>query len=541
MPKYVFVTGGVMSSLGKGIVSSSIGKIFEAMGFEVTILKFDPYLNVDAGSQNPYQHGEVFVTDDGAETDLDLGHYERFLGKPLSKANNVTTGSLYQAVLAKERRGDFLGATVQIIPHLTQEIKSRIVQVGELTKSDIVIVEIGGTVGDIESQPFLEAIRQFGSEQKPEDVIYFHLTYVPLLRITGELKTKPTQHSVQELRRTGIKPHVIGCRSEVPISKDVRAKIALFCDVDLEHVYSLPDLDTVYKEPLYLDEQGLASQMAKLWNILPRQADLINWKKLVSTYMAPKNTVKIGMIGKYTKLSDAYLSVNEALKHAGIATENKVEIEWVDAETLTAPGEVEKLSKYDGLLVPGGFGYRGIEGKIEAARYARENKIPYLGLCLGLQVMTIEFARHVCGLKNANSTEFVPETPEPVVDTMASQKFITDKGGTMRLGSQPCVIEEGTLAYSIYNTNKIQERHRHRLEINNEYKPVLQEKGMVFSGINPTLNLVEIGEITNHPFMIGVQYHPEFKSRFETPHPLFLAFIKAASGFRNKKPEQKLI
>ncbi|HNW32176.1 MAG TPA: CTP synthase, partial [Caldisericia bacterium] len=297
----------------------------------------------------------------------------------------------------------------------------------------------------------------------------------------------------------------------------------------------------VYKEPLYLDEQGLASQMAKLWNILPRQADLINWKKLVSTYMAPKNTVKIGMIGKYTKLSDAYLSVNEALKHAGIATENKVEIEWVDAETLTAPGEVEKLSKYDGLLVPGGFGYRGIEGKIEAARYARENKIPYLGLCLGLQVMTIEFARHVCGLKNANSTEFVPETPEPVVDTMASQKFITDKGGTMRLGSQPCVIEEGTLAYSIYNTNKIQERHRHRLEINNEYKPVLQEKGMVFSGINPTLNLVEIGEITNHPFMIGVQYHPEFKSRFETPHPLFLAFIKAASGFRNKKPEQKLI
>ena len=541
MPKYVFVTGGVMSSLGKGIVSSSIGKIFEAMGFEVTILKFDPYLNVDAGSQNPYQHGEVFVTDDGAETDLDLGHYERFLGKPLSKANNVTTGSLYQAVLAKERRGDFLGATVQIIPHLTQEIKSRIVQVGELTKSDIVIVEIGGTVGDIESQPFLEAIRQFGSEQKPEDVIYFHLTYVPLLRITGELKTKPTQHSVQELRRTGIKPHVIGCRSEVPISKDVRAKIALFCDVDLEHVYSLPDLDTVYKEPLYLDEQGLASQMAKLWNILPRQADLTNWKKLVNTYMAPKNTVKIGMIGKYTKLSDAYLSVNEALKHAGIATENKVEIEWVDAETLTTPGEVEKLSKYNGLLVPGGFGYRGIEGKIEAARYARENKVPYLGLCLGLQVMTIEFARHVCGLKNANSTEFVPETPEPVVDTMASQKFITDKGGTMRLGSQPCVIEEGTLAYSIYNTNRIQERHRHRLEINNEYKPLLQEKGMVFSGINPTLNLVEIGEITNHPFMIGVQYHPEFKSRFEAPHPLFLAFIKAASGFRNKKPEQKLI
>lgn len=541
MPKYVFVTGGVMSSLGKGIVSSSIGKIFEARGFEVTILKFDPYLNVDAGSQNPYQHGEVFVTDDGAETDLDLGHYERFLGKSLSKANNVTTGSLYQAVLAKERRGDFLGATVQIIPHLTQEIKSRIVQVGKLTKSDIVIVEIGGTVGDIESQPFLEAIRQFGSEQKPEDVIYFHLTYVPLLRITGELKTKPTQHSVQELRRTGIKPHVIGCRSEVPISKDVRAKVALFCDVDLEHVYSLPDLDTVYKEPLYLDEQGLASQMAKLWNILPRQADLTNWKKLVDTYMTPKNTVKIGMIGKYTKLSDAYLSVNEALKHAGIATENKVEIEWVDAETLTTPGEVEKLSKYDGLLVPGGFGYRGIEGKIEAARYARENKVPYLGLCLGLQIMTIEFARHVCGLKNANSTEFVPETPEPVVDTMANQKFITDKGGTMRLGAQPCAIEEGTLAYSVYGTNRIQERHRHRLEINNEYKAMLQEKGMIFSGINPTLNLVEIGEISNHPFMIGVQYHPEFKSRFEAPHPLFLAFIKAASGSRNKKPEQKLI
>lgn len=541
MPKYVFVTGGVMSSLGKGIVSSSLGRILIARGISVTVLKFDPYLNVDAGSQNPYQHGEVFVTDDGAETDLDLGHYERFLGIPLSKANNVTTGSLYQSLLSKERKGDFLGATVQIIPHLTQEIKSRIASLGESTKADVVIVEIGGTVGDIESQPFLEAIRQFGAEQKPEDCVYFHLTYVPLLRITGELKTKPTQHSVQELRRIGIKPDIIGCRCEMPVTKDVRSKVALFCDVHVDHVYSLPDLDTVYKVPAYLEEQGLANQLARLWNILPRQADLTEWKAMVESLLTNQKVVKIGMIGKYSKLTDAYLSVNEALKHGGIATGNKVQIEWVEAEKLVGnPEELAKLKNFDGILVPGGFGYRGIEGKIDAVKYARENNIPYLGLCLGLQMMVIEYARNVCGLKEANSTEFIPESPMPVIDTMAAQKFITDKGGTMRLGAQPCVITEGTLAHQIYGLDKISERHRHRYEVNNEYKSLLEEKGMCFSGINPTLNLVEIGEIPHHPFMIGVQYHPEFKSRPMEPHPLFVSFIRAAANYRDIGPQQKL-
>lgn len=540
MPKYLFVTGGVMSSLGKGIVSSSLGKIFSARGYEVTILKFDPYLNVDAGSQNPYQHGEVFVTDDGAETDLDLGHYERFLGKSLSRANNVTTGSLYQSVLSKERRGDFLGATVQIIPHLTSEIKSRIMSLGEQTNSDIVIVEIGGTVGDIESQPFLEAIRQFGSERKPEDVIYFHLTYVPLLKTTQELKTKPTQHSVQELRRIGVTPTVIGCRCEVPVTKDVRSKVALFCDVGLEHVYSLPDLDNIYKVPIYMEEQGIADEMAKLWNQLPRSGDISNWRDLVGRMQCETKIVKIGMIGKYTKLTDAYLSVNEALKHGGVATGNKVQIEWVDAETLTQPGETEKLSKFHGLLTPGGFGYRGIEGKIEAAKFARTTNTPYLGLCLGLQIMVIEFARNICHLSQANSTEFVPETPEPVIDTMASQKFVVDKGGTMRLGAQPCVIAEGTLAHRIYKRDKTMERHRHRFEVNNEFKQILEDHGMVFSGMNPTLNLVEIGENPNHPFMIGVQFHPEFKSRLDDPHPLFVEFIRAAAAKRDSQPEGKL-
>jgi len=541
MPKFVFVTGGVMSSLGKGIFSSSLGKLFSARGYEVTVLKFDPYLNVDAGSQNPFQHGEVFVTDDGAETDLDLGHYERFLGKNLGKANNVTTGSLYQSVLAKERRGDFLGATVQIIPHLTQEIKSRILQLTEQSHADITIVEIGGTVGDIESQPFLEAIRQFGAERRPEDVVYFHLTHVPLLRITGELKTKPTQHSVQELRRIGIKPDMIGCRCEVPVTKDVRAKVALFCDVDVEHVYSIPDLDSIYKVPLYIEEQNVTNEMAKLFQMLPRSVDLTAWKQMVDGLQNQSGILKIGLVGKYTKLNDAYLSVNEALKHASPHSGNKIEIEWVNAEDLTQPNGIDVLKKYHGLLIPGGFGYRGIEGKIIAANYARENNVPYLGLCLGMQVMVIEFARTICGLKQANSTEFVPETPEPVIDTMADQKYVTDKGGTMRLGSQPCAITEGTLAHRLYGQPKIYERHRHRFEVNNEFKRILEEKGIVFSGINPTLDLVEITEIPNHPFMIGVQFHPEFRSRPLQPHPLFVGFLKAATIFRNQKPHNEQI
>jgi CTP synthase len=541
MAKYLFVTGGVLSSLGKGIVSASIAKLFSARGYKVTILKFDPYLNVDAGSQNPFQHGEVFVTDDGAETDLDLGHYERFLNQSLSRDNNVTTGSLYQAVLSKERRGDFLGATVQIIPHLTQEIKSRILQVGEKTGSDIIITEIGGTVGDIESQPFLEAIRQFGAERRNQEVIYFHLTYVPLLRITNELKTKPTQHSVNELRRIGIIPSMIGCRCEIPVTKDVRNKISLFCDVNLDNVYSIADLDSVYKVPILLEEQGVANKMSELWGMLPRPANLDSWKKQVNSLMSQTDVIKIAMVGKYTQLNDAYLSVNEALRHGSISVGKKVQIDWVEAESLLTDEGLAVLKGYSGILVPGGFGYRGIEGKILAAKYARENNVPYLGLCLGLQIMTIEIARNICGLKDANSTEFVPESPHPVVDVMASQKYIIDKGGTMRLGSQPCVIEENTLAARIYNQPKIYERHRHRFEINNEYKPALEKGGMVFSGINPTLDLVEIGEVKDHPFMIGVQFHPEFRSRLENPHPLFAEFVKAVDQYsQNRKQDIKL-
>lgn len=541
MAKYLFVTGGVLSSLGKGIISASIGKLFSARGYKVTILKFDPYLNVDAGSQNPFQHGEVFVTDDGAETDLDLGHYERFLNQNLSRDNNVTTGSLYQAVLSKERRGDFLGTTVQIIPHLTQEIKSRILQVGEKTGSDIVITEIGGTVGDIESQPFLEAIRQFGAERRNQEVIYFHLTYVPLLRITNELKTKPTQHSVNELRRIGIIPSMIGCRCEIPVTKDVRSKISLFCDVNLDNVYSIADLDSVYKVPVLLEEQGVANKMSEMWGMLPRPANLDNWKKQVNSLTSQTDVLKIAMIGKYTKLNDAYLSVNEALKHGSIAVGKKIQIDWLESDSLQTEEGMATLKEYSGILVPGGFGYRGVEGMILAAKYARENNVPYLGLCLGLQIMTIEMARHICGLSEANSTEFVPESPHPVVDVMASQKYVVDKGGTMRLGSQPCVIGEDTLASRIYNQPKIFERHRHRFEINNEYKPQLEKAGMVFSGINPTLDLVEIGEIKDHPFMIGVQFHPEFRSRLENPHPLFAEFVKAANDYaQNRKQENKL-
>lgn len=541
MAKYLFVTGGVLSSLGKGIISASIGKLFSARGYKVTILKFDPYLNVDAGSQNPFQHGEVFVTDDGAETDLDLGHYERFLNQNLSRDNNVTTGSLYQAVLSKERHGDFLGTTVQIIPHLTQEIKSRILQVGEKTSSDIVITEIGGTVGDIESQPFLEAIRQFGAERRNQEVIYFHLTYVPLLRITNELKTKPTQHSVNELRRIGIIPSMIGCRCEIPVTKDVRSKISLFCDVNLDNVYSIADLDSVYKVPPLLEEQGVANKMSELWGMLPRPANLDNWDKQVKSLMEQTEVLKIAMIGKYTKLNDAYLSVNESLKHGSIGVGKKVQIDWIDSDSLQTEEGMSKLREYSGILVPGGFGYRGVEGMILAAKYARENRVPYLGLCLGLQIMTIELARNVAGLKEANSTEFVPESPHPVVDVMASQKYVVDKGGTMRLGAQPCVIGEDTLAAKIYNQPKIFERHRHRFEINNEYKPQLDKAGMIFSGINPTLDLVEIGEIKGHPFMIGVQFHPEFRSRLEAPHPLFAEFVKAVNQYHETcRQENKL-
>jgi len=539
MPKFLFVTGGVLSSLGKGIVSASLGMLLKARGYSVTVLKFDPYLNVDAGSQNPFQHGEVFVTDDGAETDLDLGHYERFLGQPLGRMNNVTTGSLYKAVLAKERRGDFLGSTVQIIPHLTQEIKSRILALADKTESDIILCEIGGTVGDIESQPFLEAIRQFGSERDEDDVLYLHLTYVPHLKITGELKTKPTQHSVIELRRSGIKPDLIACRCEIPVDNEVQEKIAMFCDVPFEHVYSVPDLPSVYRVPPMIEEQGMVNQLSKLWGILPRDGNISEWNKMIDDMSSLTEIVKIAMIGKYSKLTDAYLSVNESLKHAGIQIGRKVEIVWIEAEELEKPGSEKVLVGFDGIIVPGGFGYRGVEGKIRAATYARENKIPYLGLCLGLHMMIIDFARNVCGLENANSTEFLPDTQYPIIDVMADQKYVTEKGGTMRLGTQPCVLEEGTLTKKLYGVSKIQERHRHRFEVNNKYREVMQEKGMVFSGINPTLGLVEICELKDHPFMLGVQFHPEFRSTPLKPHPLFVGFLsEAIKNKRNPKPKK---
>ncbi len=539
MPKFLFVTGGVLSSLGKGIVCASLGMLLKARGYKVTVLKFDPYLNVDAGSQNPFQHGEVFVTNDGAETDLDLGHYERFLNQPLGRMNNVTTGSLYQSVLAKERRGDFLGSTVQIIPHLTQEIKSRILALADETESDIVLCEIGGTVGDIESQPFLEAIRQFGAERAEDDVLYIHLTYVPHLKITGELKTKPTQHSVIELRRSGIKPDIIACRCEVPVGIDVQEKIAMFCDVPFDHVYSIPDLPSVYRVPPMIDSQGMVDQLSKLWGMLPRTGDLTEWNAMLDKTEKLDENVKIAMIGKYSKLTDAYLSVNESLKHAGIHLGAKVDIEWIEAEALEKPGGTDVLKDYHGVLVPGGFGYRGVEGKINAANYARVNSVPYLGLCLGLHMMIIEFARNVCGLEGANSTEFLPDGKYPVIDVMADQKYVTEKGGTMRLGAQPCVIEEGTYTGEIYNQAKISERHRHRFEVNNKYRELMQDKGMVFSGINPNLGLVEIGELKNHPFMIGVQFHPEFGSNPLKPHPLFMEFVKKALNLkRNPNPPQ---
>lgn len=527
MPKILFVTGGVMSSLGKGIVSSSLGMLLKARGHRVTILKFDPYLNVDAGSQNPFQHGEVFVTEDGAETDLDLGHYERFLRQPLGRMNNVTTGSLYQSVLSKERRGDFLGSTVQIIPHLTQEIKSRILALVDKTKSDIVICEIGGTVGDIESGPFLEAIRQFGSERSSEDVLYLHVTYVPYLKITDELKTKPTQHSVNELRRSGIKPNVIACRCEIPVTEEVQNKIAMFCDVAFDYVYSVPDLPSVYEVPIMFEDQEMPHQLMRLWGMLPQSCDINDWKAMVSRMKTLEKEVKVAMIGKYSQLTDAYLSVNESLKHAGIYTNRKVEIDWIEAERLETESVETVLDGYDGIIVPGGFGYRGIEGKINTAKYARENNVPYLGLCLGLHMLIIEFARNVCHLENANSTEFRADTEYPVIDVMTDQKYVTEKGGTMRLGAQPCELEDGSLASRIYRKKKIYERHRHRFEVNNKYKDIMKEKGIVYSGINPNLGLAEIAEIADHPFMIGVQFHPEFQSNPLEPHPLFESFVKA--------------
>lgn len=536
MKKYIFITGGVLSSLGKGVTSAAIGSILESMGYKITLMKLDPYLNIDPGTMNPYQHGEVFVTEDGAETDLDLGHYERFTNAVMTKYNNTTSGKLYYNLLEKERRGAFLGATVQVIPHFTNEIKKSIEKVAE--NYDITLVEIGGTVGDIESQPFLEAIRQMGIENKKEDVIYIHLTYVPYIKVAGELKTKPSQHSVKELRAIGIQPDILIGRSEFPLPRDIKRKLSLFTNVDEDSVFSAPDLDIIYEIPLYFKKEGLDKAIAKHLNLEYKEPDLTKWKKIVSTLSKLENEVDIAIVGKYVELKDAYKSINEALIHAQIPNKVKVNIHWINSEKINQENFKEILKGLDGILVPGGFGDRGIEGKILTAKYARENNIPYFGICLGMQIAVIEFARSVAGLEGANSTEFNPFTPHPVIDIMPDQKNIDKKGGTMRLGAYKCTLKPGTKAYQIYGQPEISERHRHRYEFNPKYVPILEEKGLIVSGVYKSKNLPEIIEIPNHRWFIACQFHPEFKSKPFDPHLLFVSFVEASYKYRLEKVEK---
>ena len=531
MPKFVFVTGGVVSGLGKGITAASIGTLMKARGYSVTIIKADPYVNVDAGTMSPLQHGEVFVTDDGAETDLDLGHYERFIDRPLSAANNITTGQIYGAVIAKERKGDFLGSTVQVIPHVTNEIKDRIKKVAADSSADIVVTEIGGTVGDIESLPFLEAIRQFRTDAGRENTLYIHVTLIPYLPASGEQKTKPTQHSVAELRSIGISPDIIVCRSSMPLSLDMRDKIALFCSVERGAVIQNLDTRSIYEVPVMLEKEGLGQIIEDKLGLAPRVPDLRDWEDIAGKIANPKKTCRIAIVGKYVALHDAYKSVVEALCHGGIANDARVEIAWVDSVKLDNASDEEVarvLSKADGILVPGGFGDRGIPGKIKAAKYARENKVPYFGLCLGLQCAVIEFARDVLGLKEANSTEFNPDTPHPVIDLMPEQKDIEELGGTMRLGLYQCRLKEGSLARRAYDAESVLERHRHRFEVNPRYVPDLSAAGLVPVGIWPARGLVEIMELRDHPWFVGCQFHPELLSRPNRPHPLFRDFVAAA-------------
>lgn len=539
MTKYIFVTGGVVSSLGKGITAASLGRLLKNRGYKVTIQKFDPYINIDPGTMSPYQHGEVFVTDDGAETDLDLGHYERFVDENLSKASNVTTGKIYQSVINKERKGEYLGSTIQVIPHITNEIKERVMRVGKADNADIVITEIGGTVGDIESLPFLEAIRQVRKDlPNKNDVIYIHVTLVPYISAAEELKTKPTQHSVKELRSIGIQPDIIVCRTVKELSEDMKKKIALFCDVEPDAVINNLTADSIYDVPLLMEQEGLDHIALKKLGLADRPVDLSDWKDMVARIHNAKGVTRIALVGKYVKLHDAYLSVVEALSHAGYAYGTKIDIRWVNSEEIeeNKPDLSEVFKDIDGIIVPGGFGYRGIEGKIEAIRYARENKIPYLGLCLGMQCAVIEFARNVCGMKKANSSEFIPDTPYPVIDLMSDQEDVTEKGGTMRLGIYPCKLKDGTKARTLYDNKEIiYERHRHRYEVSNELRPILEKAGLVISGTSPDGRLVEIIELKDHPYFAATQAHPEFKSRPNRPHPLFLGFIEAALKERKKK------
>ena len=531
MSKYIFVTGGVVSSLGKGITAASLGRLLKNRGYKVTIQKFDPYINIDPGTMSPYQHGEVFVTDDGAETDLDLGHYERFIDMNLSKASNVTTGKIYQSVINKERKGEYLGSTIQVIPHITNEIKDRVLRVGREDNADIVITEIGGTVGDIESQPFLEAIRQVKKDvPNRNDVIYIHVTLVPYISAAGELKTKPTQHSVKELRSIGIQPDIIVCRTEKDINDDLKRKMALFCDVDPEAVISNMTCNTIYEVPLLLQEEGLDSIVLQKLGLEDKPCDMEEWKAMVRRILDAKKTVDIALVGKYVELHDAYLSVAEALSHAGFAFGTKVNIHWVNSEDLEE--HLDDLDSVfggvDGIIVPGGFGPRGVEGKIAAIQYAREKKVPFLGLCLGMQCAVIEFARHVCGWSDANSSEFEPESQYPVIDLMADQEDVTEKGGTMRLGIYPCKLTADTKARELYGEEIVYERHRHRYEVNNEFRQAMADKGLVFAGTSPDNRLVEMIELKDHPFFEATQAHPEFKSRPTRPHPLFRGFVEAA-------------
>jgi CTP synthase len=536
MAKFIFVTGGVTSSLGKGIVAASLAKLLQARGLRVTIQKFDPYINVDPGTLNPYEHGECFVTEDGAETDLDLGHYERYLNIFTSQANNVTTGRIYQTVINKEREGAYLGKTVQVVPHITDEIKRRMLLLGARNEYDVIITELGGTVGDIESLPFIEAVRQLQWELPEEDVVVIHLTLIPYLKAAKELKTKPTQHSVRMLSQEGVTPDVIVCRTEEPLSQEIRKKIALFCNVKVEAVIEAADASSIYEVPVTMMKEKLDLICLKKLNITNYQdAELTKWKEFLDKLRHPKSKVTIGLIGKYIELQDAYKSILESFVHAGAMNECKVQILNVHSESITPENVAEKLGNLDGLLVAPGFGHRGIEGKITAVKFARESKLPFFGICLGMQMAVIEFARNVLGLSRAHSTEMQADTPTPVIDLMEHQKKITAKGGTMRLGAYPCALEEGTLAKAIYGKPLISERHRHRYEFNNEYLQQFEDAGMVASGKNPESGLVEIIELPVHPFFIGVQYHPELKSSVENPQPIFVHFIKAAKDFASKR------
>jgi len=531
--KFIFVTGGVLSSLGKGLAGASIGALLECRGLRVTNQKLDPYINVDPGTMNPFQHGEVYVTDDGAETDLDLGHYERFIQTPMGKGNNLTTGQVYFSVISKERKGEYLGGTVQVIPHITNEIKDYIK--GAATGFDVAIVEIGGTVGDIESLPFLEAIRQFRNEIGKQNAIFIHLTWVPYIKTAGEVKTKPTQHSVKALREIGIQPDILLCRTEEFLSKEIREKISLFCNVEVEAVFTAKDVESIYEVPLIYHQEGVDQKIVDLLNIWTGQPHLGAWEKLMGRIKNPSNEVTISIVGKYVDWTDSYKSLNEALIHGGIANDCKVHLDFVDSEQIEREGITNQFDHVGGILVPGGFGKRGIEGMIQAITYARENKMPFFGICLGMQMAVVECARYLCNLERANSAEFDGETPYPVIDLLPEQKDVTDLGGTMRLGAYDCLLEKNTFAYEGYKTRKISERHRHRYEFNNDYKDILTEKGLRISGVSPDGRLVEIVELGDHPWFLGCQFHPEFKSKPTKPHPLFSRFIEASMKYAGQK------